>query len=175
MNKTDTKTTTGEVMRAMDLSELQGHIRSLITLDEEDAPIVSAYVPIGEIGAGSNPMATRVREIRKLLTEAERTSFDEPFDRILQYLARELRPSTRGVAAFARGGERPFFLGLQFQVPVPDRLSVSSSPDVYHLVELKDTYHRYVVLIANEESARILEVHLGAVTRCPPTGWMMAS
>jgi protein required for attachment to host cells len=69
------------------------------------------------------------------------------------------------VAAFARGGNRPFFLGLQFQVPVPERLSVSPTPDVYHLVELKDTYHRYVVLISTAESARILEVNLGAITR----------
>jgi rubrerythrin len=73
-------------------------------------------------------------------------------------------PSTQGVAMFARAGARPLFLGLQFRVPLPDQLSVNSTPDVYHLVELKDTYHRYVVLIATEESARILEVNLGAIT-----------
>ena len=35
---------------------------------------------------------------------------------------------------------------------------------IYHLVELKDTYHRYVVLISTEEMARIVEVNLGSVT-----------
>ena len=69
------------------------------------------------------------------------------------------------MAAFARAGTQPFFLGLQFQVPLPDRLSVGSTPDIYHLVELKDTYHRYVVLISTEERTRILEVNLGAITR----------
>lgn len=33
------------------------------------------------------------------------------------------------------------------------------------LVEFKDTYHRYVVMIATEKRARILEVNLGAVTK----------
>lgn len=156
---------TGAQLRAMDLAELRAHIRSLITLEESEAPLVSAYIPIGRHGARPNPFEARVREIRKLLTEEERSHFDEPFDRVLQFLTREVRPLTRGVAAFARGGRRPFFLGLQFQVPVPERLSVGPTPDVYHLVELKDAYHRYVVLISTTESARILEVNLGAITR----------
>ena len=156
---------TGEVMHAMELAELRAHIRSLITLDEDEAPVVSCYVPIGRNGSQPNPFEGRVREIRKLLTDQERTLFDEPFDSVLQYLTHEVRPPTRGVAAFARGGQKPFFLGLQFRVSVPHRLSVGETPDVYHLVELKDTYHRYVVLISTAESARILEVNLGAVTR----------
>jgi len=149
----------------MDVAELRTHIRSLITLDEDEAPLLSSYLPIGRNGLQPNPFESRVREIRKLLNDRERTLFDEQFDLILQYLAREVRPPTRGVAAFARGGKQPFFLGLQFHVPVPNRLSVGPSPDVYHLVELKDTYHRYIVLISTAESARILEVNLGAVTR----------
>jgi protein required for attachment to host cells len=156
---------TGAQLRAMDLAELRAHIRTLITLDESEAPLVTAYVPIGRHGARPNPFEGRVREIRKLLTEEERALFDEPFESVLRFLAREVEPPTRGVAAFARGGKRPFFLGLQFQVPVPERLSVGPTPDVYHLVELKDTYHRYVVLISTAESARILEVNLGAITR----------
>ena len=41
---------------------------------------------------------------------------------------------------------------------------VGSTPNIFHLVELKDTYDRYVVMISIEESARILEIHLGKVT-----------
>jgi rubrerythrin len=49
-------------------------------------------------------------------------------------------------------------------VPLPNWVVVDRIPSVYHLVELKDTYHRYVVMISTEQSARILEVSLGAVT-----------
>lgn len=156
----------GAVSHAMELSQLQTHIRTLITLEEDEALIVSCYVhrDVNQ-KAPSTPFEGRLRMIRKALAGQELDDFEERFGRIQHFLATEIRPTTRGIAIFARAGKHPFFLGLQFQVPLPDRLSVSSTPDIYHLVELKDTYHRYVVLISTEESARILEVNLGAITR----------
>ncbi len=68
-----------------------------------------------------------------------------------------------GLAIFARSRRQPFFLPLQFRVPLPNWVSVNTTPNIYHLVELKDTYRRYVLLIFREESARILGVNLGAV------------
>jgi rubrerythrin len=44
-------------------------------------------------------------------------------------------------------------------------ISVESTPNIYHLVEIKDNYDRYVVLFATEESARILGINLGAITQ----------
>lgn len=157
----------GAVPEAMDLSQFQTHIRTLITLEEDDAPIVSCYVHRAAEGNDSQPHVfdRRVAVIRKVLGGQVLDRFEEAFERVQRYLATDLRPKTRGVAMFARAGPNPFFLGLQFQVPLPNRLSVNSTPDVYHLVELKDTYHRYVVLISTQESARILEVNLGAITR----------
>ncbi len=64
----------------------------------------------------------------------------------------------------SRAGEQPFFLPLQFQVPLPNWIAVDSTPNIYHLIELKDTYHRYVVMLVTEGSMRILQVNLGAVT-----------
>ncbi len=158
----------GAVTHAMELSSLQAHIRTLITLEEDEAPIVTCYVhrAVGRNGSAGPPLFDRrVRAVRKVLGGHQLGRFEEAFERIQRYFATEVQPTTRGVATFARAGTQPFFLGLQFQVPLPDRLSVSSTPDIYHLVELKDTYHRYVVLISTEESARILEVNLGAITR----------
>ena len=160
------ESTSGAVAHAMELDQLRSHIRTLITLEEMEVPIVSCYVHRDDGRNGSSPpLERRGRAIRKVLTGQELAHFDEAFERILRYLRTEVRSTTRGVAIFARGGAPPFFLGLQFQVPLPDRLSVNSTPDIHHLVEVKDTYHRYVVLIATEESARILEVNLGAITR----------
>ena len=155
------------VTQAMEVSQLQAHIRTLITLEEDESPIVTCYVhrAIGRNDSGPPLFEGRVRAVRGVLRGQQLDCFEEAFGRIQRYLAKEVRPTTRGVAIFARAGARPFFLGLQFQVPLPNRLSVGSTPDIYHLVELKDTYHRYVVLISTEESARILEVNLGAITR----------
>jgi len=153
--------------RAIDLDQLRNHIRTLITLEESAAPLISCYLDlvVGRHGLQPQRFDRRVRAIRQTLSGQDRERFDEALERIQVYLDREIRPKTRGVAIFARAGERPFFLGLQFQVPLPDRLSLNTTPDIFHLVELKDTYHRYVVLISTEESARILEVNLGAITR----------
>ncbi|RPH70024.1 MAG: hypothetical protein EHM78_13010 [Myxococcaceae bacterium] len=157
----------GAVGYAMELSQLQSHIRALITLEEEEAPMVSCYVhrAIGRNGSGHPLLERRARAIRKVLAGQQLEDFEEAFDRIQRYLGMEVRPTTRGVATFARAGRRPFFLGLQFQVPLPHRLSANATADIFHLVKLKDSYHRYIVLISTEESARILEVNLGAITR----------
>jgi hypothetical protein len=159
--------TSGAVGLVMELDQLRTHIRRLITLEETAAPVVSCCVHRsgGRNGAPPNQFDRRVRTIREVLGGNELDRFEEAYGRVQRYLAAEVRPTTRGVAMFARAGPRPFFLGLQFRVPLPDRLSVNSTPDIYDLVELKDTYHRYVVLISTDESARILEVNLGAITR----------
>ena len=79
-------------------------------------------------------------------------------------MATALLPNAKGLAVFSRAGEQPFFLPLQFQVPLPNWIALDSTPNIYHLVELKDTYDRYVVMIVTEESMRILQVNLGAIT-----------
>lgn len=158
---------TGPVAHGMDLDQLRIHLRALITLEETDAPVVSCYVhhAVERDRSLLSLFDRRVRALRKVLSGQERDDFDAAFGGIQRYFGTELRPTTQGVAVFARAGTQPFFLALQFQVLLPDRLSVSSTPDIYPLVELKDTYHRYVVMISTEEKVRVLEVTLGAITR----------
>lgn len=149
----------------MELSTLQQHIRTLITLAETNAPVISCYLAISEEQmAWRTALDQRLYLLRRSLRGDERWDFEEALSQIEDFLRAELRPDTRGVAIFARGGDQPFFLPLQFQVPLPNWVVVNSTPNIYHLVELKDTYHRFVVMISTAESARILEVNLGAVT-----------
>lgn len=150
----------------MELVQFKAHIRNLVTLEETEAPVVSCYVRLDGVRKDfPSPLEKRVLTIRKVLEREKREPFEEAFEQIQRFVAIEVRTRTRGIAAFARGGAGPFFLGLQFQVPLPNRLMVDSTPNIYHLVKLKDTYDRYVVLITTEESARILEVTLGAITK----------
>ena len=155
----------GAVPQPLEVDQLRRHIRSLITLEDSLAPLVSCYARSGASGAHPAKFAARVRTILRALNPDERDLFEEAFGKVRAFLGTQVRADTRGVAVFARAGQKPFFLALQFKVPVRDRLSVGWTPDIYDLVELKDTYHRYVVLIATEEVARIVEINLGAVTR----------
>lgn len=149
----------------MELKNLQKHIRTLATLAETDSPIISCYLNL--VASASEPhrvLKERALLIRQTLSGKALQEFEEALSRIEAFIATELLPDAKGAAMFACGGPQPFFLPLQFRVPLPNWVAVNSTPNLYHLVELKDTYHRYVVMISTEESARILEVNLGAVT-----------
>lgn len=149
----------------MERKNLPKHVRILATLPVADAPVISCYqrLAAGRL-ADHSAFDDRVQSLRQGLNSQEQHSFDAALARIEEALAEELLPTSNGFAAFSRAGDQPFFLPLQFQVPLPNWIAVDSTPNIYHLVELKDTYHRYVVMLVTEDSMRILQVNLGAVT-----------
>ncbi|MCP4752644.1 MAG: hypothetical protein GY866_17295 [Proteobacteria bacterium] len=150
----------------MELKKLKRHIRTLATLPETDEPVVSCFMTLenGRV-KNSNVFEQYLQPIKRALSTQERHSMRDALEPIRTYLADKLLPDAKGVAIFSRAGDEPFFLPLQFKVPLPYWIAVDSTPNIYHLVELKDTYHRYVVMITTRESARILEVNVGSVTR----------
>jgi len=149
----------------MERQNLHKHVRTLITLPVADAPVISCYQALaaGRL-ADRNAFDGRMRSLRRSLHVTEQHAFDAALARIEDILATELLPNAKGLAVFSRAGDQPFFLPLQFQVPLPNWIALDSTPNIYHLVELKDTYDRYVVMIVTEESMRILQVNLGAIT-----------
>ena len=149
----------------MDLNELHKHIRTLATLEVSEDLVLTCYLNV-EAGVQKcrTAFAERVALLRRAVTRERETAFEEGLARIVSFIKDDLRPDAKGMAAFARGGSQPFFLPLQFRVPLPTSIAVGATPNIYHLVELKDTYHRYVIMLCTEERVRILEVNLGAVT-----------
>ena len=149
---------------AIDLGELRKQLRTLATVGASEALMVSCYLSVERGLARRELIERRLRSIRATLPTSQRGELDGTMSRI--YAQLEQRSArTRGMAVFARGGEFPYFQALEFRVPLPDLLILERAPVIYPLVELKDTFHRFVVLISTEASARILEVSLGAVTR----------
>ncbi len=149
----------------MELKNLQKHIYALATLEETASPVISCYLNL-ETGVARyrSILDERVCVMRKSLVEEARQDFEQALGQIEDFIETELFTDAKGVAVFARGGRQSLFLSLQFRVPVPTWIAVNSTPNIYHLVELKDTYHRYVIMISSEESVRILGVNLGMTT-----------
>ncbi len=149
----------------MELKNLKEHTRTLATLAESDTEVISCYLALakGRL-TNRNAFDEQVRSLKLGLTGKDRSDFETALERIEAYLKTEVLPDAKGIALFSRSGAEPFFLPLQFRIPLPNWVAVDTTPNIYHLVELKDTYHRYVVMISTEESVRILEVNLGAVT-----------
>jgi protein required for attachment to host cells len=148
------------------MEALRRHIATLACVEETAAPFVSCYLNL-EQGKGSceKLLEDRASAVRSTLEKAAHADFDAAMQQIKTYLAKQVRPDAKGVALFSRhlraGG---FFLPMQFAAPLPNWLAVYDVPNLFHLMALKDTYHRYIVLLATRAWVRILEVNLGAAT-----------
>jgi hypothetical protein len=149
---------------ALDLFELRKELRALATLGSSAVPMVSCYITFDQGLVQRGMLERRARAVRATLPANQRAELDATMARIFAQLEQR-SARTRGMAVFARGGEDPYFRALEFRVPLPTLLALDTGPVIYPLVELKDTFHRFVVVISTEASARILEVSLGAVTR----------
>lgn len=148
------------------LDELRRHIAVLACVDETEAPFVSCYLNL-EQGEDSyrKALEDRTLAMRSTLEGNAKTDFDAAIDQIESYLSGMLRPDAKGVALFSRHcRDGTFFLAMQFAAPLPNWIAVYPSPNLFHLMALKDNYHRYVVLLASQAWVRILEVNLGAAT-----------
>jgi len=146
----------------IDLFQLRENIRALVALDATSDPVTSCYLEVTTRGFA--PIERKAAAIRRSLAPDARRSFDDALAPLRELVASGLSPATRGLAAFSRAGTAPFFMAMQFQVPVEDQLSIAPTASIFGLIELKDTYERYVVLIVTDAFARILEISLGAVT-----------
>ena len=149
----------------MELKELQTHIQVLASVEESDSPMISCYLALSD-GAKSciDEIDVRHQILSKSLPAENAAAVGEVARKIQDYLIAAILPRTRGLAAFARAGQNPFWLALQFEVPLPTWITIGSTPNIYHLVELKDNYDRYIVLLTTETSARIMSVNLGSLT-----------
>ncbi|MEN8133161.1 MAG: hypothetical protein ABFS45_23875, partial [Pseudomonadota bacterium] len=147
--------------------ELKQHITLLASVEESEAPFISCYLNFedGRPAGWRETLDDRARILRHMLKGNDLTDLEEALGKIEDWLATDLLPEAKGVAIFVRGTfGGAFMLPMQFAVPLPNWIAVYPTPNIYHLVELKDNYHRYVVLLAMPEQASILEVNLGAAT-----------
>jgi hypothetical protein len=155
-----------DITQLTTLDELNQHITVLAHVEEADAPFISAYLNLENGQAGwREALDERARILRRVLKGNDLADLEEALGKIEDWLSTELLPEAKGVAIFARGSfGGSFMLPMQFAAPLPNRIAVYPTPNIYHLVELKDNYHRYVVLLALPERVSILEVNLGAAT-----------
>ena len=155
------------------LGELKQHITLLANIEETDAPFISCYLNL-ENGQTNwrDVFDERACILRRILKGNDHADFEEALGKIEAWLAVNLLPEAKGVAIFARGTfGGSFMLPMQFAAPLPNWIAVYPTPNIYHLVELKDNYHRYVVLLATPDRACILEVNLGAADTLDALRW----
>jgi len=148
----------------MNYSNLRKSIFALANLPDNGSPIVSIYLD------HAKPMTQLYEEftiwrrsIRQTFVGRAKLDFDTATERIQAELIKGANKGTkaRSSAFFSRAGEHPFFLPLIFKVPLDPLFHAGNYPAIFPLVELKDRFNRFVVVLTTQESARIIEMNLG--------------
>ncbi len=148
-----------------DINLLHQHLTVLATLPENGDPLLSIHLNL-------SPPLDALRSKFSLWCAAavvatpaqKRDSFNAARAEVAAILKREWPESVRSLAIFVRAGESPLSLVMPFSAHLETQFSVGSLPAIFPLVQLKDRFHRFVVVIRTEESSRIFEITLGAVS-----------
>lgn len=148
------------------MQRLRRHISALANLPEGPEPLISCYFDLRE-GSQHLKQAFEMWSIsaRHTLPLESRGWYDQAKNEVLMVLQQQWSGDTKSLAVFARGGQHPLLMALPFEAALETHFDVSSRPAVFPLVQLKDRFHRFVLVIATEETARIIELSLGTVTQ----------
>lgn len=144
---------------------LASHISELASLAESEAPVINAYLDFCQSAdAIRSKFDHWSMAARPTLPTAQRAHFDQARQEVIREISREWPEEIRSVAVFSRPGEQALLRVIPFSAPLELHFDVSSRPAIFPLVQLKDRFHRFVVVISTEDAARIYEVTLGAVS-----------
>lgn len=147
---------------AAESTTLEQVIDRLAAFEPVELPFISLYLNAQPNQHGRDDFD---RWLRKEFSERSRTfranrpdreSFNRDVERITEYLSREVKPETNGIAIFACAGADDFFEALQLQAPIENhRLYIYNQPHLYPLARLMDQYPRYAVLVTDTNRARL--------------------
>lgn len=147
------------------MKSLRRNIVALASLPETESPVISAYFDTAEA-----PEAMRLMlgiwssSVRSTFCKSHQQDFEEAKRSVLDVIADGWPPGSRSLAVFARGGDSPMKIVVPLGARIEPSFHASELPVIFPLIQAKDRFHRYVIAICSEESARILEVTLGAVS-----------
>jgi peptide subunit release factor 1 (eRF1) len=146
-------------------------METLAALEPSPFPVISLYL---SLTPNQNGRENHDQFVRKVLAERgkalpadspERESFEKDAERIRQYLDNEKQQSWQGLAIFASTGAE-LFEAIPLETPFDDHwMFVGSTPHLYPLAKLVDTYPRYVALSLDTNKARIQVFSLAAAER----------
>ncbi len=163
--ETDIMKTPRTPSKSVIMRGLRRHISTLATLPESGAPVVSAYLDLRQAEAAlRSSFVMWAAAARNTLAKEARMVFDEAREEVLAVFRQKWPEEIRSVAVFARGGEHPLLMVLPFHATMDTHFEAAPRPAIFPLVQLKDRFHRFVLVICTEETGRIMELTLGAVT-----------
>ena len=159
-------------------SQLQQQITLLANLKPSSArTVVSCYLDLRE---EHSRLETFVREhMAAHLTQIptrQLAGFKRSINAIIAQLDASKPRQPHGLALFyAVDGDATLLSAMPFAAPLHNRLSVSTSPDLLPLIQLRELYGRFMFVLANPAGLQVVEVNLGEISLkawipCPVSG-----
>jgi len=140
-------------------------VARLLEVKATDAPMLSAFATVDEQGIRSLLAEFDAKaDLARSRFQGDRlAAFMDAYEDIRNYLTSDFSSETKGIAIYSRWGEAPFFLPLEFEVPLNQSLVIDTLPHLYPLIELRDRYDKFLLVLMETEKARIIGTSLGSV------------
>lgn len=146
--------------------ELDAHLSDLIAVDEiKEHLVFSFFIDLADPDGVSNQIRRQVRRLEAGLDSSAASDLYEAESSVLNLIGKGLDAAYQGLACHFRTGSQGFLKAIAFHVRFKPAVMADTLPQIVPLIELRDSYDRYVVMISTEDQARILEIVLGSVTR----------
>ena len=122
-------------------NELQQHIDLLADMRSIHHPVVSVFLDLGqETGELARFVRRRIAACANTMPVGLRARLHACGESVIEQLFDDQVSHARGLAVFVTGdGAAPLITAMPFAVPFRNGLTVSSSPDIFPLLQLNET------------------------------------
>ncbi|MFT6861493.1 MAG: ribosomal protein L7Ae-like RNA K-turn-binding protein [Akkermansiaceae bacterium] len=146
--------------------DLRKALNRLSDIAPSDSPLISCFINLTEnLQATLQLFDRQAKDMARHFVGSRLVDFQDAYGEIRKYLTDSVPKGSRGAAIYARWGKRPLLIPLDFKVVLETKLVVDTLPHIYPVIETRDTYHRFAIVIVTEKEARIVETVMGAVTQ----------
>ncbi len=147
------------------MQQLHRHISALVTVPDSEAPVISAYFDLRTpVEVRRSSFLIWSTAARCSLPRSKQALFDEAAAEVREALRQTWPEKIQSLAVITRCGSHPLLMVMPFHAMLETHFDVSPRPAIFPLIQLKDRFHRFVLVICSEFSGRIMELTLGAVT-----------
>jgi len=141
-------------------------LKEIASIEQKDAYFVSLYLNVDPLFNKKGDYTVHLKNMIKNTAETldkniyKRVKRD--IEKIDNYVLSNKRLFRKGLVLLS-STEGSFWKEYHLGVPVKNDLIVDKTPYTKHLIDLLDTYRRYMVLLVEKDSARIFVIHLGEI------------
>jgi hypothetical protein len=144
--------------------DLEDLITNLVRIEENEHLFFSIIIPLGKKGALIKA-TQKILELQRAKGKRYREEALQAISHLEKASTQQLRIESSSLACFVRSGDDPVSHSIVLPKVMDLNVNLGSLPMLFHLVEFKDVYDRYAVVVLTQTSAKIIQVNSGKITQ----------